>query len=50
MARVIDGQEGGSWHLPLAPLTATSLPEPYSPGENPPFDRLFVACRLVSGC
>lgn len=26
---------GGGWHLPLAPLTATSLPEPYSPGRTP---------------
>lgn len=28
----VDGEDGRSWHLPLPPLNATSLPEPYSPG------------------
>ena len=32
MAGAIDGDDGASWHLPLPPLTATSL-EPYSPGN-----------------
>lgn len=27
--------DGGAWRLPLPPLSATSLPEPYSPGDNP---------------
>ena len=32
-ARVaVDGEDGEAWHLPLPPLNATSLPEPYSPG------------------
>ena len=28
----VDGEDGRAWHLPLPPLNATSLPEPYSPG------------------
>ena len=32
----VDGEDGKSWSLPLPPLNATSLPEPYSPGEIPP--------------
>lgn len=28
----VDGEDGRSWHLPLPPLNATSLPEPYTPG------------------
>jgi hypothetical protein len=27
--------DGGAWQLPLAPLSATSLPEPYSLGGRP---------------
>lgn len=46
-AAAIDGQDGKSWHLPLPPLTATSTPEAYSPGENSPLDRLYAAARLV---
>ena len=42
----IDGRDGKSWHLPLEPITATSL-EPYSPGEDPPVDRLQAAAKLV---
>ena len=33
---VIDGTAGHGWHLPLDPLNATSLPEPYSPGAARP--------------
>jgi len=32
VAAQIDGLDGESWRLPLAPLSATSLPEPFSPG------------------
>eukprot|EP00967_Tisochrysis_lutea_P151759 scaffold295727_cov15-Tisochrysis_lutea.AAC.1 len=32
VAAQIDGVDGESWRLPLAPLSATSLPEPFSPG------------------
>lgn len=46
-AAALDGQDGASWHLPLPPLNATSTPEAYSPGENPPVDRLAAAARLV---
>jgi glutathione S-transferase len=46
-AAAIDGQDGVSWKLPLPPLNATSTPEAYSPGENPPVDRLAAAARLV---
>jgi hypothetical protein len=46
-AAAIDGQDGSSWKLPLQPLNATSTPEAYSPGENPPVDRLAAAARLV---
>ncbi|WIA38465.1 hypothetical protein OEZ86_001788 [Tetradesmus obliquus] len=47
-AAALDGQDGASWHLPLPPLNATSSPEAYSPGENPPVDRLAAAARLVA--
>lgn len=47
-AAAIDGQDASSWRLPLAPLNATSLPEAYSPGENPPLDRLQAAARMVA--
>lgn len=47
-AAAIDGLDGSTWALPLAPLTATSTPEAYSPGEQPPADRLAAAARLVS--
>ncbi|GBF92826.1 glutathione S-transferase [Raphidocelis subcapitata] len=40
--------DGGAWRLPLPPLGPTSLPEPYSPGDNPPLDRLEAAARMVS--
>eukprot|EP00878_Enallax_costatus_P017108 GHUV01017963.1.p1 GENE.GHUV01017963.1~~GHUV01017963.1.p1 ORF type:complete len:518 (+),score=110.16 GHUV01017963.1:223-1554(+) len=46
-AAAIDGHDGKSWHLPLPPLTATSTPEAYSPGENPPVDKLQAAARVV---
>ncbi|EIE23653.1 glutathione S-transferase [Coccomyxa subellipsoidea C-169] len=46
-AAAIDGVDGKSWQLPLPPLNATSFPEPYSPGEDPPLDRLRAAARLV---
>lgn len=31
MAAAIDGTDGRAWHLPLPPLTRTSL-EPHAPG------------------
>jgi glutathione S-transferase len=46
-AEAIDGQDGKTWHLPLAPLSATSTPEAYSPGEDPPRDRLEAAAKLL---
>ena len=30
----MDGEDGKSWHLPLPPLNATSLPEPYIQGQQ----------------
>lgn len=47
-ASQINGRDGKNWHLPLAPLTATSQPECYSPGDNPPTDRALAASRLVN--
>jgi glutathione S-transferase len=47
-AEAIDGQDGKTWSLPLPPLNATSTPEAYSLGEDPPRDRLEAAARLVS--
>ncbi|GFR39728.1 hypothetical protein Agub_g209 [Astrephomene gubernaculifera] len=47
LAAAIDGQDGTSWRLPLPPLGAACAPEPYSPGEEPPRDRLEAAARLV---
>jgi hypothetical protein len=46
-AAAIDGQDGSSWRLPLAPLGPAALPEPYSVPENPPADRLEAAARMV---
>jgi glutathione S-transferase len=46
-AAAIDGTDGESWHLPLSPLTPTSL-EPFCPGEDPVKDRLRAARQLVS--
>lgn len=48
VARAINGQDGKAWHLPLPPLSATSLPEVFSPGEAPESDRARAAYRLVS--
>lgn len=39
--------DGGSWRLPLAPLSATSMPEPYFPGDSPARDTLEAAAKLV---
>ncbi|CAD7697329.1 unnamed protein product [Ostreobium quekettii] len=39
--------DGGAWRLPLPPLSSTSSPEPYSPGDDPSLDRLEAAARLV---
>lgn len=46
VAAAIDGLDGKSWHLPLPPLSASSL-EPHSPGENSELDRLEAAAKLV---
>lgn len=45
-AAQIDGTDGTSWTLPLAPLTATSL-EPVPGGDHPALDRLEAAAKLV---
>ncbi|KAL4421036.1 hypothetical protein ABPG77_007511 [Micractinium sp. CCAP 211/92] len=45
-AAAIDGRDGKSWHLPLEPLSSSSL-EAHSPGEQPEVDRLQAAARLV---
>jgi glutathione S-transferase len=42
----IDGTDGRSWHLPLAPLDSNSL-EPWPGGDDPQRDRLEAALRLV---
>ena len=47
VAAEIDGRADGAWQLPLAPLDASSLYEPYSPGDNPPRDRVVAAQALV---
>ena len=41
-AAAINGTDGRSWHLPLPPLTSTSLPTAHAPGEEPEVDRLQV--------
>jgi hypothetical protein len=46
-AAAIDGEDGVTWRLPLAPLNGTSCPEAYSPGETPAVDRLEAAAKLV---
>lgn len=46
VAEAIDGRDGRTWHLPLPPLTASSL-EPYAPGDNPSIDTVTAAARLV---
>lgn len=43
----IDGTDGVHWKLPLPPLSTTSLPEPYSLGDNPALDTLEAASKLV---
>jgi hypothetical protein len=47
-AAAIDGTDGRSWHLPLPPLTATSLPQAHAPGEQPEVDRLQVTTAMCS--
>lgn len=48
IAAQVDGLDGAAWRLPLPPLTATSLPEPYSPGDSPARDRLEAAAKMVA--
>ena len=43
-AAAVDGEDSKAWHLPLPPLNATSLPEPYSPGMPCPTMLCFSAC------
>ena len=44
-AAAVDGEDSKAWHLPLSPLNATSLPEPYLPGILFQDTRLcFSAC------
>jgi len=45
-AAAIDGTDGRSWRLPLAPLDSNSL-EPWPGGDDPQRDRLEAALRLV---
>lgn len=40
-AEKINGQAGGTWTLPLEPLSATSF-EPYSAGDNPVNDSYYA--------
>ncbi|KAL6754402.1 glutathione S-transferase [Haematococcus lacustris] len=47
VSQLIDGTAPGAWQLPLPPLSASSLPEPYSPGENPAADTLEAAAAMV---
>mmetsp|Transcript_1875 Transcript_1875/g.2893 ORF Transcript_1875/g.2893 Transcript_1875/m.2893 type:complete len:538 (-) Transcript_1875:616-2229(-) len=47
VAAHIDGEEPSSWRLPLSPLSATSLPEPYSLGDNPAADTCEAAAKVV---
>mmetsp|Transcript_5968 Transcript_5968/g.15363 ORF Transcript_5968/g.15363 Transcript_5968/m.15363 type:complete len:531 (+) Transcript_5968:148-1740(+) len=46
-AAAIDGTDGESWHLPLAPLRTDSF-EPYSPGESPAVDTTEAAAKMVA--
>lgn len=46
VAAALDGSDGKSWHLPLYPLTTSSL-ECHAPGEVPERDTLQAASRLV---
>lgn len=39
--------DGGQWHLPLAPLSSTSLPEPYSAATDSAVDTTRAAARLT---
>ena len=45
VSAAVDGEDGRSWHLPLPPLHATSLPEPYSPGQPHARVRLCPSSR-----
>ncbi len=47
MAGDIDGTDGASWSLPLAPLASAGPAAEWWPGEDPPADRLRAAARLV---
>jgi len=47
VSAMIDGTDGRSWRLPLAPLSATSLPEPYSRGDHPELDKLEAAAKMI---
>ena len=46
VATAIDGG-GDAWRLPLPPLSATSSPEPYRPGDDAPVDTTRAAARLI---
>ncbi|GAX77172.1 hypothetical protein CEUSTIGMA_g4617.t1 [Chlamydomonas eustigma] len=48
VSAMLDGRDGRSWHLPLPPLNASSVPEPYSRGEHPDRDRLQAAAKLIT--
>lgn len=47
-AAAIDGTDGNSWHLPLEPLSATSL-EPHAPGRHVDVG-LADTCNLIVIC
>ena len=46
VAAALDGTDGSSWHLPLGPLSATTL-EAWPGGDSPEKDRLEACLRLV---
>ena len=46
VADEIDGVAPGAWRLPLPPLSATSLPEPFSPGAQAGGFFFFFFCHF----
>jgi glutathione S-transferase len=49
VAAALDGSSAGSsWRLPLPPLSATSMPEPFAGRSDDARDRVEAAARLVA--
>lgn len=44
LAAAIDGTDGEQWSLPLSPLSASSIPEAYSPGMFLPKCLQYTYC------